>query len=135
MLKNIFLYTLVLIFLFACATPAKYDEKLSAMTGQKASTLVKEWGRPTSRGVLGDGTEIYIYTKSNDVYVPSQFYVYNQGFEPSEDVVYQPFNNDAMFNYAANTGYEVEEICQTAFIIQNGIVTGWKWRGNDCVAR
>lgn len=134
MIKNIFLYTLVAIFLFACATPAKYDEKLADMTGQKASMLIADWGKPNSRQVLADGSEIFTYIKSNDVYVPSQFYEYNQGFEPSEDVVYSPFNNDAWFNYAANTGYEVEEYCQTAFMIQNGVVAGWKWRGNDCIA-
>lgn len=134
MFKNIYLYMLILIFLFACATPGGYDKKLSDMTGQKVSVLIEKWGRPDSRQILPDGSEIYTYVRSEDVYVPSEFYTYNQGFEPSEDVVYGPFNNDAWFNYAENTGYEVKEFCQTAFMIQNGVVTGWKWRGNNCVS-
>ena len=135
MVKNIFLYMLVLIFLFACATPARYDAKLNAMVGQSAQTLVKSWGRPSAKIIKDNGDEIYAYTKADDVYVPSEFYMYNQGFEPSEDVVYGPFLNDYNYGPFGETfGYQVEEYCQTAFLIKNGIVSGWKWRGNNCVA-
>lgn len=49
--------------------------------------------------------------------------------------IYSPFLGDYDFSpYGAAFGYEVENICQTVFLIQNGMVTGWKWRGNDCVA-
>lgn len=135
MVKNVALYILVLIFLFACATPAKYDNKLAAMVGEKASTLVEAWGRPSARKILDNGDEVYTYTKANNVYVPSEFYIYNQGFEPSEDVVYGPFLNDYNFGpYGETFGYQVEEFCQTSFLIKNGLISGWKWRGNDCVS-
>lgn len=135
MVKNVALYILVLIFLFACATPAKYDNKLAAMVGEKATVLVDTWGRPSARKILDNGDEVYTYTKANNVYVPSEFYIYNQGFEPSEDVVYGPFLNDYNFGpYGETFGYQVEEFCQTSFLIKNGLINGWKWRGNDCVA-
>lgn len=135
MVKNIALYVLVTIFLFACATPAKYDNKLAGMMGEKASVLVKDWGKPSAKKIFGNGDEVYTYTKANNVYVPSEFYMYNQGFEPSEDVVYGPFLNDYNFGpYGETFGYQVEYVCQTSFLIQNGVISGWKWKGNDCLS-
>lgn len=135
MSKTVFFGFLATMFLFSCATPAKYDNKLNGMVGEKVDVLQKEFGKPSAKKIFGNGYEVYTYTKANDVYVPSEFYLYNQGFEPSEDVVYQPFLNNYDFSpYAENFGYQVEYMCQTSFLLQNGIITGWKWRGNDCVA-
>lgn len=135
MIKNVALYALVLVFLFACATPEKYDNKLASMVGENASTLVKDWGRPSARKILDNGNEVYTYTKANNVYVPSEFYMYNQAFEPSEDVVYGPFLNDYNYGpYGQTFGYQVEEYCQTSFLVEKGMISGWKWHGNDCVS-
>ncbi len=135
MLKNIALYILVLIFLFACATPEKYDAELASMIGEKSSVLVEKWGKPSARKILAGGDEVYTYTKAGDIYVPSEFYMYNQEYEPGEDVVYYPFLNDYDFGpYGATFGYQVEEFCQTSFLIKNGLISGWKWRGNDCLS-
>ena len=135
MLKNIALYILVLIFLFACATPEKYDAELASMIGEKSSVLVEKWGKPSARKILAGGDEVYTYTKAGDIYVPSEFYMYNQEYEPGEDVVYYPFLNDYDFgSYGATFGYQVEEFCQTSFLIKNGLISGWKWRGNDCLS-
>ena len=135
-MKNIFLYLLVLIFLFACATSKKYDEKLNSMIGESTSSLTNQWGRPSAKKYLDNGDVIYSYTKANDIYVPSEFYVYNQGFEPSEDVVYSPFLSDYDFGPWGETfGYEVTQVCQTSFLIQDGVITSWRWKGNNCVAK
>lgn len=75
MLKNIALYILVLIFLFACATPEKYDAELASMIGEKSSVLVEKWGKPSARKILAGGDEVYTYTKAGDIYVPSELYV------------------------------------------------------------
>ena len=134
-MRKISFVLIVTLLLLGCATPAKYDKKLNAMVGQSRQTLIKDWGRPSASKILANGDEVITYTKANNVYVPSEFYLYNQGFEPSEDVVYSPFMNDYDFSpYGQTFGYQVEYVCQTAFLLQNGQIIGWKWRGNDCVS-
>lgn len=94
-------------------------------------------GPPERNRILDNGDKIITYTKANNVYVPSEYYIYNTtGAQPSDTVLYSPFMDNYDFGpYSQTFGYQVEEICQTAFLIQDGIITGWKWRGNDCVAR
>lgn len=135
MTRNILLYILVLIFLFACATPQKYDARLNRLIGQKVSVLQKDWGTPSAKKILDDGGMVITYTKADNVFVPSEFYVYNQSFQDNPDDVYQPFVNDYDFSaFGESLGEEVEYVCQTSFLIQNNIISGWKWKGNDCLA-
>lgn len=134
-MKKISFALVLVMFLFACATQEKYDKRLSSWVGKTETSLMTKWGKPSATRIMENGDKVITYTKANDVYVPSEFYVYNQNFEPSEDVVYSPFMNDYNFSpYAQSFGYQVEDICQTSFLVQQGFITGWKWRGNDCVA-
>ncbi|MFR8205674.1 MAG: hypothetical protein ACLU99_04570 [Alphaproteobacteria bacterium] len=73
-------FILILTFLlFACATPAKYDSKLNRLVGVSKSQLIKDMGQPSATKVFANGDEVLAYVKANDVYVPSEFYLYNQG--------------------------------------------------------
>ena len=82
-----------------------------------------------------NGDKVITFTKADDMYVPAQYYIYNPGQVPNVDEVFTPFDGDYDFTpYNELVGYEVTQICQTSFLLQNGIVTGWKWKGNDCVA-
>ena len=121
--------------LFACATPEKYDMKLSQLVGADKATVEKEMGKPSAVKILSDGSEILAYVKANDVYVPSEFYLYNQGDLSNQEDIYSPFLSNYDYSpYAGVFGYQVEYICQTVFLLQNNVVTAWKWRGNNCVA-
>lgn len=131
-------FMLVMTFLvFACATPAKYDTKLNNMVGMTKSELINKMGEPSATKIFANGDEVLAYVKANDVYVPSEFFIYNQGNMANQyDGIYSPFLGDYDFTpYGEAFGYQVEYYCQTVFLIQNGRVTGWKWRGNDCAAR
>ena len=136
-MKKVSFALVLVMFLFACATSEKYDRKLAGWVGKTESSLVAKWGRPSATRILDNGDKIITYTKANNVYVPSEYYIYNTtGAQPSDTVLYSPFMDNYDFGpYSQTFGYQVEEICQTAFLIQDGIITGWKWRGNDCVAR
>ena len=136
-MKKVSFALVLVMFLFACATSEKYDRKLAGWVGKTESSLVAKWGRPSATRILDNGDKIITYTKANNVYVPSDYYIYNTtGAQPSDTVLYSPFMDNYDFGpYSQTFGYQVEEICQTAFLIQDGIITGWKWRGNDCVAR
>lgn len=134
-MRNISFILIMMFLLFACATPAKYDAKLNNLVGQSKASLIKKMGEPSAVKMFANGDEVLAYVKANDVYVPSEFYLYNQGALSNEGDMYSPFLSDYDYSpYGASFGYEVEYICQTAFLIQNGVVTGWKWYGNNCVA-
>ena len=121
--------------LFACATPEKYDMKLNQLVGADKATVEKEMGKPSAVKILPDGSEILAYVKANDTYVPSEFYLYNQGALSNQEDIYSPFLSNYDYSpYVGAFGYQVEYICQTAFLLQNNKVTAWKWRGNNCVA-
>ena len=74
-------FILVVVFLlFACATTAKYDTKLNGLVGADKSEVIKTFGSPSASKILANGEEVISYTKANDVYVPSEFYLYNHPF-------------------------------------------------------
>ncbi|MBO5443658.1 MAG: hypothetical protein J6A33_07750 [Alphaproteobacteria bacterium] len=134
-MKKICFCLTLLFFLFACATQQKYDNKLQGFVGKTEAQLVKKWGRPSSSKIMDNGNKVLTYTKANDIYVPSEFYLNNPDMLPGQETVYAPFTNDYDFTpYGETFGYKAEQICQTSFLIQNGYVTAWKWKGNNCVA-
>ncbi len=126
---------LSLLFVFSCATTKKYDAKLNTWVGKSEQQLIQSWGQPSAMKILDNGDKVITFTKADDMYVSAQYYIYNPGQVPNEDEVFTPFDGDYDFTpYNELVGYEVTQICQTSFLLQNGIVTGWKWKGNDCVA-
>ena len=134
-MRNFCFVLIVTFLLFACATPAKYDHKLNNMVGLTKVQLIKKMGQPSAAKILPDGYEVLAYVKANNVYVPSEFYLYSQGQQNSGNDVFSPFLDNYDYSpYSSAFGYQVEYICQTAFLLQNNQVVGWKWRGNDCKA-
>lgn len=133
-MRKIMFGIILLCLLTACATQEKYDEKLQSFIGKPASALKSEFGKPSAKIILNGQDEVVTYTKADDVYVPSEYYIYNQGFEPNAEVIYGPFNGGYDWSPYAEIGYEVKYTCQTSFVIQKGIITGWARKGNDCVA-
>lgn len=133
-MKKIVFVIILLCLLTACATQEKYDNKLQALIGQNVSILQKEFGKPSAKHIISPQKQVFTYTKTDDVYIPSEYYLYNEGFEPGSEVIYAPFNGDYDWTPYVDMGYELKYICQTSFIVQNGIITGWAWRGNDCTS-
>ena len=133
---KIYFTILLLIFLFGCATPEKYDAELAGWVGKSEASLINKWGKPSARKINADGSEVITYTKTDNTYVPSEFYLYNPYSLQGDVSVYAPFDGDYAFTpYGENLSYEPEYICQTSFIIRNKVISGWKWVGNNCIAR
>ena len=119
----------------ACASNAKYDSELNSLIGKSKADLIQKMGAPSAVKMLSNGDEVIAYTKANDVYVPSEFYLYNQGALSNEGDLYAPFLDNYDYSpYGDAFGYTVEYVCKTAFYLQGGRVVGWKWRGNDCAS-
>lgn len=125
----------VILFLTACASTQKYDQMLNGWVGKPESALLKTWGAPSARKINADGSQVITFTQIQTITVPSEYYLYNPYPLEGYDSVYAPFDGDYAFTpYAQNLGVNQEYICQTSFYIQNNVVTGWKWKGNNCLA-
>ena len=134
-MKHIAFGLIVTMLLLACATSQKYDRELKNWVGKKETALLDAWGRPSAEKYLSDNSKIITYTKINEWFYPSEYYFYNDGWGV-ENITYDPFMNGYEYNpYAEITDTEVTQYCQTLFWIENGVITAWKWRGNNCVAR
>lgn len=131
MKKTAFLLILVLL-LFACTTNVAYENKLQKWIGQSEASLIKSWGKPTAQKIISDGQIILSYTKQNEYFVPTEYFYDYPGWD-SADIMYDPFfTEDSFAPYAQITDMEVQQICQTSFTVQNGIIQSYKFRGNDC---
>lgn len=133
--KIAFILIIVMV-LFACATPQDYDNELNSLMGTSQAGLIKKFGKPSAVKIVDNNTKILAYTKVDDVFVPSEFYTYEQGEEIyGQDGLFSPFLNTYLFsNNPGDIGYEAEYICKTIFLLQDDKVTAWKWQGNNCVA-
>jgi hypothetical protein len=125
----------VMLVLSACATSQKYDKELQNWIGRKETALESAWGRPSAQKYLSPTDKVVTYTRVSEWFIPSEYYFYNDGWGET-NVIYDPFMNEYDFTpYAQLVDTEVEEVCQTSFRVENGIITSWSWRGNNCVAR
>lgn len=131
-MKRIAFALIVTFLLFACANNLNYENKLNDFVGQDENVLISEWGKPTSQKILSDQEKIMTYIKINDWYVPTEYYFINDDWGVS-DPIYNPYFNEYNFApYSELVDTEVENICQTSFWIKDGIITSYKWRGNNC---
>lgn len=129
-------FVLIFVFLlFACASPQGYDTKLNALLGASKEQIINQFGRPSAIKIINNDTSILAYTKVDDVFVPSEFYTYDQGNEIyGQDALFSPFLSNYLFSdNPSGIGYNAEYICKTLFLLQNNRVTAWKWQGNNCV--
>lgn len=92
--------------LSACsATVANYQAELQAWVGQSAQSLESSWGAPAS--VIQSGAaQIYTYTQSDGAYVSGGYW----------------------------RRWATPLYCSTSFTVQNGVVTGAQFVGNECRA-
>lgn len=96
---------LLLIGLAACATTEGYKEAVESWVGAREITLVAQWGAPHRVYDASNGERALTYYDSRTVSVP------------------------------LDTGavIPVEYSCETTFIVVDGVIDSWSFRGNDCV--
>ena len=94
---------LLLLLCLGCATSKKYEANLDLYKGQPFNLVKLYWGAPTSSYTVGD-LEMYVYSQTGATVATGN-------------------RNFAM----AQTFW-----CETTFIVRDGIVRSWKWRGNAC---
>ena len=132
-MKHIAFVLIVTFLLFACTmTGEQYNQKLYKWVGQTEVSLLASWGKPTGQKQVSHDTKILTYTKKEEWYVPTEYYYDNLGWG-ADNIVYDPFFGEyEMMPYDQIVDTEIQEICQTSFVVTNGIITSYKWRGNNC---
>lgn len=134
MLKKIFILSCLILTLGACATSAKYAQKLSQQRGKTEQQLIASWGQPHQIKSLPNGTKILIYTYKDDELIPAPSFYNNMDLLDEDEAFYQ-------FTYGGNEipdgnliADNITDFCQTIFYLTNNHVTAWKYHGNACVA-
>lgn len=134
MLKKIFFLCCVLSILNACATSAKYAQKLMEQKGKTEQQLITAFGQPNQIKQLSNGTKILIYTYKNDELIPAPSFYNNMDLLDEDEAFYQfTYGGDQIpdGNLIADN---ITDYCQTIFYLTNNHVTSWKYHGNACVA-
>ena len=76
MIRNIAFLAIVTLLVLACATSQKYDQKLNSWIGKSEQSLVMAWGNPSAVKYVNESTKIFAYTKINEFYFPSEYYLF-----------------------------------------------------------
>lgn len=129
MKKIVFLLILTLLVLACRNGQILYQNKLQSLVGTNKENLVNTFGKPTKRTILSNGTEIWVYTKINDFYMPIEYYDGWLGFEPIGLTYFDNFN---LSPYDEIIDTKVQDVCQTKFTLEKGKVVSFQFHGNDC---
>lgn len=109
-MKNL-LYLTIALSLSGCATTANYEKILNTWVGSSAESLVEAWGAPSNVVQVTDTKKAVVYE-------------FNGGASTYGNVN----------QYGGYSGYTVANTCTTTFIVTEGQISSWQWRGNSCRA-
>jgi len=136
MIHKIFFFILLLIFLSACATEGKYNRRLNNLIGQNESVLLNDFGKPSAQKIINSHTKILTYTSVENMYVPSEFYDYNNPPYVGAYDPFYPFNDMYIYNPMSQyLGVNVTLYCKTSFLVEDSIIKKWHTDGNNCISR
>lgn len=112
MLKQLGLGLAAAALLLGCATTGKYEAKLNSWKGHDISSLMQAWGPPSNQYALPNGSHMYTWL-----------------WVGGTRVVSAPIGDYRVTT--ANTAW-----CKTTMTANgDGIITQWRWEGNDCKSR
>jgi hypothetical protein len=125
MIKKLLMVVAVLS-LSACATRANYEAALNSWIGHPESELVGAWGPPVNGYTAPDGVRILTYNSSGQMTLP--------GTPPSYTT--NCVGNTCYTNPVGGTRPTTINLsCATNFTVTNGVISTWRYQGNNCVSR
>ena len=124
-------YVLILLILGGCATlnQQSYSAVLQSWVGKTEYQLYNVWGMPVNVGYISPNKKLVNYLKVSsrgrqDVY--------------DEQIYYNGINNTSWWNRVfgpprpqTNSRY----YCKTTFVVDKGIIVGFNFNGDYCVAK
>ena len=137
-------YILAVAVLSGCATTAKYESKLQSLVGVTEERLYAAWGIPTKSMQLKDGSKLVEYYSSSHTQLGGYSYTVPQTIYESGTATITGKEGTEQVTYSGTTTTLVEKTdpvrnihlnCKTMFTINpQGVVSSWKWSGNNCVS-
>ena len=101
------LVTLLLVFIVSsCTSKLDHEKVLQSWMGAKESVLIDQWGTPTSHYKTDDGKKYLTWKNSSQAMIGG--------------------------NNAYSSPILVTSNCDITMILEDGIVTSWKYKGNSC---
>ena len=106
--------------LAACATEANYEAALAQWMGASEETLVSAWGIPDKTYQLSPQKKLISYFRRSVTY--------------DQTPVQCRMSAGGMTNCYGGDIWRNVYACETIFTLENGKVTRWGHKGNDCRA-
>lgn len=131
--------------LCSCATTANYEKILQSWVGVHSDDLIASWGPPQNSYQLSNGGAVIEYFGGRTVPIGGYTYSQPQTTYHSGTVnTYSPYGRTGYGSYSGTSTtyvqkqtpvYNIPMQCRTTFTVNSsGIITSWRWQGNDCKA-
>lgn len=110
--------------LTACSSTPGYNEQLESWVGVSEEHLVDNWGMPDSTFTLDADTRVLTYVE----------YDGEGDREVYSGQIYYPAISGQNFP-GPNPDGENIEYCKISFTVDNSVVTGYNFNGDDCAGK
>lgn len=121
---NRLVMVLTALLLTACATEAKYQNKLNALKGADELSLIRSWG-PPNQVFETDGHRFLVYRSSQTIIV--------QGAEPMYQTTFSG-RTAYTHSYGGTPDTIMSLDCATTFEIVDGKIFGTSFSGSNCTS-
>lgn len=116
------LFLIPLVFLISCST---IGETLDKIVGNSEEWLYANYGIPTNTFDIDSDTKMVVYLDSANMVMPS--------YGPDSTSYVQSYGNYATVRtYNKPPAQNISIWCEVTFIIKDGIVSSWRYKGNNC---
>jgi hypothetical protein len=131
------LVLLLCLWLFGCATTAKYEAQLDTWIGKSEDSLIAAWGVPDKAYNLRDGKKAIEFIRKDTFRTGGYTYTVPQTTYQSGTIGNQAYSGTST-QYVTETVpvQKYKLFCKTSFIIDaDGKVESWHHEGNNCISR
>jgi hypothetical protein len=119
--------------LSACATTGGSVSQSVQWEGKDTAALTAQWGTPQETKTLGDGSTLWIYSKTSETTIAGQLPVKTTKKQRTESYVVNGVTMTRQVQYDEAT-YEPGRLsyCEARFTIKDDVVTSAAFKGDGC---
>ena len=119
-MRNLLVLLLLVFLVSSCTSKLDHEKVLESWIGAKESALIDKWGTPTNHYKTDDGKKYLTWKNSSQAIVG--------GYAPTVSTDY--YGN--VYSSGGMPPILVTSNCDITMILEDGIVTSWKYKGNNC---
>lgn len=125
-MRGLVLGFIAMLALAGCATTARYEQVLASWVGETEGALVSSWGPPVDVYQAPDGMRVLTYRSAGNIFIPGTSPTY------TSTVVGNTVYTQA---HGGTAPTSIPLACTTNFTVVGGVITSWRWQGNNCTSR